>query len=186
MYTLKSLLLLSILIILLCVSIRKILFCISSHKKGSFKPKSAVIAAILLFATILATAISWDYLYPYNRELKPELVGVVETPEDVPVYGTPWNAVYEQYGIYAGSWLHPHEQFFAVSESDIPEFDLENYTYIITYGQKIKSLSYNVWHVIDVPSYTGEKVGYMVLEDIVERNTIYVYRIPKMRINNDE
>ena len=62
--------------------------------------------------------------------------------------------------------------------------DLENYTYIITYCQQIDSLSYNVWDTIDSPTYTGAYAGYMDLCDEIDPLAIYIYRIPKIRINN--
>jgi hypothetical protein len=94
--------------------------------------------------------------------------------------------VYEAYDNCPGTWVHPHEYYQSRSTDKWPEFDLENYTYIITYCQKIESLSYYLCRENNVPTYTGAKEAYMTLEEKIEPLTVYIYRIPKMRINNPE
>jgi len=82
------------------------------------------------------------------------------------------------------------ESFYYNPQKGIYGFDrtilnFERYSYIITYGQKIEKLSYSVWDVIDTPIFTGAKVGHMFLEEEFNPSKVYIYRIPKIRIEND-
>lgn len=121
--------------------------------------------------------------------LKPELVAKVRLDPvyfpDGNIYES-WHAVYEKYGKYPGTWIHPHEYYQSRSIDKWPEMDLENYTYIITYCRQIESLSYDRWVENNTPTRTGAKKGYLVYKDKLEPLTIFIYRIPKMRINNPE
>ena len=63
--------------------------------------------------------------------------------------------------------------------------DFKHYSYVITYGQKIDKLTYNVWDTIDFPIRTGAKVGHMTLDEEFSPRMVYIYRIPKLRIEND-
>lgn len=120
-------------------------------------------------------------------QLEPELVGAVRLD---PAYfpdgniNEYWHAVYEAYDNKPGTWLHPHEYYQTLTIDEWPEMDLENYTYIITYCQKIRSLHYYVWRENNTPTYTGAKEGILIPEEEIEPLTIFIYRIPKMRINN--
>lgn len=123
-------------------------------------------------------------------QLEPEFVAKVRLdPQYFPsgdIYEA-WHTVYEAYEDHPGTWIHHHEYYQKRSIDEWPEMDLENYTYIITYCQRIESLSYNVlWGEDNVPIYTGITEGHMVLSQTVEPLTIFIYRIPKMRINNPE
>lgn len=129
------------------------------------------------------------FLRSFECQLEPELVDIVRLdPEYFPdgnIYES-WHAVYEAYDNYPGTWVHPHEYYQSRAIDAWPEMDLENYTYIITYCQEIKSLSYYVWKENNTPTYTGAKEANMILEEKVAPLTVYIYRIPKMRINNPE
>lgn len=121
--------------------------------------------------------------------LEPELVKIVRLdPAYYPsgnIYES-WHAVYEAYDGYPGTWVHPHEYHQTQAIDEWPEMDLKNYTYIITYCQEIKSLSHYMWRENNVPTSTGAKEAHLVLEEKVQPLTVYIYRIPKMRINNPE
>ena len=47
-------------------------------------------------------------------------------------------------------------------------------------------LSYYILRENNSPTYTGAKEARLILEEEIEPLAIYVYRIPKMRINNPE
>lgn len=124
-----------------------------------------------------------------EQQLEPELVATIHVDPELFPSGCiheEWHAVYEKYDRYPGTWVHPHEYYQSQSTSEWPELDLENYTYIITYSQEIESLSYNVWDTINAPVFSGAKEGHMVLNEEIEPYLIYIYRIPKMRINNPD
>lgn len=140
-----------------------------------------IVCLIMIVANIL--------LYSIERPLEPELVAKVRLdPTYFPrgnIYES-WHAVYEAYEDSPGTWVHPHEYYQSRSIDAWPELDLENYTYIITYEHEIKSLSYYLFRENNVPTPTGAKTANLVLEEKTEPLTIYIYRIPKMRINNPE
>ena len=129
------------------------------------------------------------YLSSVECYLEPELVAEVKLDPTYFPSGNVhegWHAVYEAYGKYPGTWVHPHEYYQSRSIDEWPEMDLENYTYIITYCHRIESLSYKAWEENNVPVPTGAKEGHMTLRQDVEPLTVFIYRIPKMRINNPE
>lgn len=121
--------------------------------------------------------------------LEPELVAAIRLDPaffpDGKIYQT-WHAVYEAYDGYPGTWIHPHEPYQSRSIDAWPEMDLENYTYIITYCQEIESLTYNPWKENTVPVRTFAKEGHMVMKNDIVPLTIFIYRIPKMRINHPD
>lgn len=188
-YIIKSILVTVLLIILIVLAIRVVLRCIQKANQGEKWYGQGFLCVFSCLVSLLAVITLHDYLNPAERRLEPELITTITiSQEEHPdgVWGEGWHAVYGKYGSYPGTWVHPHEYYQSRSDAQWPEFDLENYTYIITYGQKIESLSYNVWDASRGPTYTGAKYGHMVLAEEVAPWEIYIYRIPKMRINNPE
>lgn len=129
-----------------------------------------------------------DYTYPFERTLHPKLIAEFDVPEGYEARrpGDPfWRGAYQAYGLYAESfWFDPYERQSKYGFA-WPPMDYAHHNYIITYGQKIKSLSYNVWDTIDAPIRTGAKVGHMRLEETFIPEKVYIYQIPKVRIDND-
>lgn len=150
-----------------------------------------IVASLLGTACIavLCFALLGDYVYPFERTIKPKLVAEFEVPEgyEAESPGNPfWHGAYEAYGLYAESlWFNPYNTLESKYGFAWPPMNLKKYSYIITYGQKIKSLSYNVWDTIDEPFRTGAKAGHMILEETFIPEKVYVYQIPKLRIDND-
>ena len=68
---------------------------------------------------------------------------------------------------------------------EIPELDLESHTYVITYGQELEDLAYYVWETIDIPIPTGAKLGHAILSEDFHNDRMYIYELPKIRIDND-
>ena len=172
-------------IVLSVIAIRK---CIRAHhvtRKPKIKHYFLAVGICLL--TIMLVLLMGNYAYPFERNLDPQLVATIQvSPEHSPYkYNREeWHTVYEAYGSHEGTWLHSHEYYMTKSKNEWPEMDLENYTYIITYCQKIDSLTYNIWENIDSPLPSPAKEGHMKLHDEIDPLAIYIYRIPKMRINN--
>lgn len=158
------------------------LFPIGGSDVASIKKGKRIAFCLVLIATFI-------FLYSFTLPLEPELVGIVRLdPAHFPngrIYES-WHAVYEAYDNYPGTWVHHHEYYQSLAIDEWPEMDLENYTYIITYCKKIKSLSYYILRENNSPTYTGAKEARLILEEEIEPLAIYVYRIPKMRINNPE
>lgn len=144
---------------------------------------------LLVILALLVVVLVFVVLRQMEIQLEPELVAAVRLdPACFPdgQISETWHAVYEAYDGYPGTWLHPHEQYQSRSMDAWPEMDLENYTYIITYCRKIESLTYNPWKENTVPVRTFAKEGHMILQDEIVPLTIFIYRIPKMRINHPD
>ena len=157
-----------------------------NRNKNSCKKGKRFVFWLIVIVLIIIVLYS---LRSFRRQLEPELVATVRlNPAYFPsgdIYES-WHAVYEAYDNYSGTWVHPHEYYQPRSIDAWPEMDLENYTYIITYCQEIASLEYYVFRENNVPVYTGVKKAHMVLKEEITPLTVYIYRIPKMRINNPE
>lgn len=185
----KSLLVLLFLLTLLAISIWLICRCIIRQRSGTLKKGIVIRTVLCTLVAILCVIAFGDYVYPFERTLKPVPHGVAILPEDQ-VLEYPgqkhWRGAYEQFGLYAGSFYFDAESFPSqVYGVDLPPMDFKRYSYIITFGQEIEKLTYNVWDTIDRPVRTGAKVGHMVLDDEFNPEMIYIYRIPKIRIEND-
>ena len=187
MNIIKSLAVIILLVCSIIIAVIKVRRCVVSFREGNTLGHNWIQALLIFVLAIVLICCFGKYTYPFDRTLEPELVSTIHvSPEHSPYrYAREeWHAVYGSYGWKPGTWIHPYEHYMKYSEEIWPEMDLENYTYIITYCQQIESLSYNVWDTIDSPTYTGAYAGYMVLRDEIDPLAIYIYRIPKMRINN--
>lgn len=181
-FVLLGLLLLLLLTILITVKIIK-----------RFSVRPCVLHEKILFASLWVVVICTivlfiDFTNPLDRTLTPTLVAEFSVPEQywLEYPGQKfWHGAYEAFGLYAESfYFNPYEKR-SIYGFDWPPMDFKRYCYIITYGQKIESLSYNVWETIDAPIVTGAKAGKMVLCADFSPDKIYVYQIPKIRIEND-
>lgn len=186
MYILKS-----VIVILFLVVISMFFgFLLFRYIQASKKRLSnTFITTLVGIITLLAYANLWPYTNPVDQTLDLKLVSTLEIPPECTLSGPqnlPWHAVYERYGIF-----YPESLYFINIEDeshlglDWPDMDLDHYTYIISYGQKVESLSYNVWETIESPFYNGAKVGHAVLSNHFESNEVYIYQIKKIRIDND-
>ena len=68
-----------------------------------------------------------------------------------------------------------------------PEFDLDKYTYLFSFERKVEKLSYYVWDhkgpgIVDLG--TANKWGTAVLSDETYENKIFIYRFPKVAVDN--
>lgn len=156
-------------------------------KEGKWMPglyQIAIWAAIALAACLLFG----EYTYPFEQTVELELYATLEIDQEHTLdRPQAWHAAYEKYGIYAGSlWFETdmeNQEYYLGFRW--PEMDFEHYTYIISYGQTVESLSYNVWETIDYQLQAGVKVGHAELGDEFHPNAVYIYQIKKMRIDND-
>ena len=187
MYIIKSLLVLLILISLIVTSVLLVSKYIVKRKKGIHSLKRCLCAVLCCCFTLVSIALFGDYVYPFERTLNPVLIAEFQVPPgyelDFPGEKY-WHGAYKQFGLYAESF------YFDPENTDPygigwPPMDFDHFSYVITYGQKIESLSYNVWDTIDVPVRTGAKVGHMILQEDFSPEMVYIYRIPLIRIEND-
>ena len=68
-----------------------------------------------------------------------------------------------------------------------PEFDFYKYTYLFSFERKVEKLSYYVWDnkgpgIVDLG--TANKWGTAVLSEEIYKNKIFVYRLPRIAIDN--
>lgn len=188
MNIIKSIVVLCILITLIIFATITVIRTIKKCINREHSPLRIVMTILLVLFTSLFVVFLSDYVYPFERNIDPVLVAEYDVPEEY-LLAYPgqkhWCGAYEKYGLYAESFNFDTDSKVSMYGFEWPDMDFENYSYIITYGQKIESLSYNVWDTIDLPVRTGAKVGHMILDDTFAPEKVYVYQIPKMRIDND-
>ena len=187
-HILKSLLFFIFLLALVITSIILCRHCVIRYRNGALKIGIILGALVCIFLTLSSIILLGDYIYPFERTLEPIPHGVLVLPEDkfLRYPGEKfWHGAYEEYGLYAESFYFDPDGENPKYGIDWPPMDFEHYSYIITYGQEIDKLTYNVWDTIDIPVRTGAKVGHMTLKDEFSPEMIYIYRIPKLRIEND-
>lgn len=188
MYVLKSLLVLICLLSLMLFSVGLIISCFNRYRSTMLKRVHVLFTLVFTCVTILSTILFGDYVYPFERTIDPILIAEFDVPEgyELEFPGQKyWHGAYEEFGFYAESFYFNPNNSNSVYGFGWPPMDFDRYCYIITYGQKIDTLSYNVWETIDVPIRTGAKVGHMILDDEFSPEKVYVYQIPKVRIEND-
>lgn len=174
----KSLVVLLLLIGLISVTVNSFF----SLKKWSMLSKNKRIAGLLKInafctATIIAFVLLCNYTYPFDRTVELTLVEVVEvSKEEGFVNPGVW------YGVYEGGLLCPGSESFHPNFIDEwLEPDLQRNSYIVCFGQKVKSLQYNVW---DNTYSLGIKAGQIELYETFEPTKIYIYKIDKIRIDS--
>jgi len=188
MNILKSAVVLLVLIFLVCATVRRVKKSVQQHRENVLKKSFAIFTILCVIFSTFAVVVFGKYIYPFERKLHPKLIAELTIAEryelDYPGQEF-WHGAYAKFGLYADSFHFDENQ----KQSDFgfawPEMDLKNHSYIITYGRTIKSLSYNVWETIDIPIRTGAYVGHMKLNDDFVSDTVYVYEIPRIRIEND-
>ncbi len=172
-------------VFLVCLIFR----CVRLHKKKKLKISSVVLTLIAGLLTLAIYSSLWEYTYPFEQEVDLQLYKTIEIPAEHTLSGPTlsWHASYEKWGL-----IFPEAKFYVPENEEYylgyywPEMDYEHYTYIISYGSKMKSLSYNVWEIVRYPHVSGAKIGYAELSEEFNPNEVYIYQIKKMRIDNKE
>lgn len=188
MYIIKSLGVLVFLIALVATCVLLVAKCIKKHREGCLKKTHVLVVLCSICLTVVCLLNMGAYAYPFERTLEPVLIAEFDVPEgfELEYPGQKfWHGAYEEYGLYAESFYFNPNNTNSIYGFGWPPMDFERYCYVITYGQKIEALSYNVWETIDEPIRTGAKVGHMVLKEEFSPEKVYVYQIPKVRIEND-
>ena len=187
MYILRSVIVLLFILALIVASVYLVNRYRVCKKNGIYNIKYSLSMLLCVLCTIISIVLFGDYTYPFERTLHPILIAEFRVPEgyELEYPGEKyWHGAYKKWGLHAESF------YFNPDKTDPysigwPPMDFDHYSYIITYGQRIESLSYNVWDMIDSPFLTGAKVGHMILEGEFFPDMVYIYQIPLIRIEND-
>ncbi len=145
-----------------------------------------VAVLLILFNLAICYSVS-EYIYPFKREAKVTLVAEIELTGDERIGRwrvDKWQAIYEEYGLYPASYYFSYEFLGRKLNIEFPEMDLEKYTYIVTYGKKIKKLTYNPW--VTILYGDGAAEGHIVFEEDFDNTKVYLYRLKRTRIDNPE
>lgn len=146
------------------------------RKKGVGAKITAVAACVAAAVFTLAVA---DYLDASDRNVEYTLYAVVELEKPHGMDAGEWDGIHEK------EYDENYAQSFRSSYGeDWPELNVQEYSYIICYGQQLRSLTYNVWNTIDIPIRTGLLEGKAMFCEGYDPNTIYIYRIPKLKIDH--
>jgi len=188
MNVIKSLTVVVCLLSLAAICVMYISYCVDRHYTKNLGRKHVVIAVCFVCVLVFALICFGDYVYPFERKVEPVLIAEFNVPEEYELKYPGqkfWHGAYGAYGLYAESFYFNPNNSNSIYGFGWPPMDFNRYCYIITYGQRIQSLTYNVWETIEEPIRTGAKVGHMILCDEFSPEKVYVYRIPKVRIEND-
>ena len=139
---------------------------------------------VVFFVTL---TVLLDYCYPFERNVKLELVTIATPDNEIKEIGPlddnsdniNWYGVYgDIFPLGASSAFHPDfiDQYI--------EPDLDRYSYIISYGYAVESLSYNVFEDVGGTYGCGVHKGHIVFSKDFNPWGIYIYRIPRLRIDN--
>lgn len=184
----KSGVVLLCLLLMVIFSITLVVKRANKYRNGHLTKTDTIYVISFSCLTIICWILFGNYIYPFERTLEPVLIAEFDVPEeyhlDYPGQRF-WHGAYEEYGLYAESFYFNPDDTQSVYGFGWPPMNFKKYNYIITYGQSIKKISYNVWDTIDEPVRTGAHAGHMVLEDEFKPEKVYVYQIPKIRIEND-
>ncbi|MBQ7872210.1 MAG: hypothetical protein IJ357_08730 [Oscillospiraceae bacterium] len=142
-----------------------------------------IISALLIFPLV--------FLAPYTdyreKELELQLVDVLidkTATGNEPLDSLEWYAIYDSYGIGVESRFNQ----YTIPYVDWCELDLENHTYIISFGREIKSVTYNIWDsrlpaLFDLGS--SYKVGHVEFAEEIDTTKVYVYETKRVRVDHD-
>lgn len=183
----KSLVVIFLMLAIVVPSVTCVIKCVQKHKKKELYFKHVVISVFCLVITSFCIAMFGDYVNPFERKVDTKLIAAFPLSEE---YQSSFPGEQFWHGAYE-SWFPYAESFYFNPESrekydiPLPFFNFKQHSYIFTYGQEIDNLTYNVWNTIDYPLKTGAKVGNIVFKNEFIPQTMYIYEIPKIRIEND-
>lgn len=187
-YIVKSICVFVILLALLIVSTMCIARCVKRYYNHVLKKSHVIFTVCLVFIAFISVVLFGDYVYPFERKLNPVLYAEFEVPEEYALPGPGakfWRGAYEAYGGFPASMYFDPDEDMSMYGIAWPLMDFEHFSFIITYGQKIDTLSYNVWDEIDEPFSTVTKAGHITFKEEFSPRMVYIYQIPKLRIDND-
>ena len=142
------------------------------------------VTAIILLVVIISS--SCYIIVP--RIVKVELVAeLTVTNQLIPENVDPsWQGIYgeidgksEAYYFFAGCVGAEY-----MRNIELPEFDLDNYSYALSFGRKMHFLTYYVWNTLGGMYHYDTKSGYPVFYGDFHNDKVYLYRLKRMRIDH--
>lgn len=185
----KSIVIILIIVFLFWIFINNIIHMITKMKN----PKKAEIIKRILINTISVIMIimMFPYCMPFNINVKFEEIACVELKEGTFEEDDEW---YSIYNINYGPIKVSDDAYFKYPNippynGEFAEIDTSKYTYIYTIGAPLKEIQYNVWDCEGIPVLDfglSTKWGRVVFGVDEEDNKVYMYRIPRIAIANEE
>jgi hypothetical protein len=178
----KSIIVCAVILLLVALAAVVVRILISKLRRKKY---IALLNLLIIIPLLVIIVFLSNYVYPYERNVELELVHVAECGHRMDERTLPWHAYYEDYGWGAKSRFiifvpaSVHDDCMEVMS------DLDNYTYIISYGRTLETLTYNVWDSKMTPILdlgTSDKNGHVTYGENGDPNCVYIYRIKKMRI----
>ena len=186
MKVVQSVIVIVILLLLAMLAICCLLKTIRKFKGKKLHFRHVATTVICFVLTTTCFFAFGEYANPFDQTVNARLIAVFPIEDK---YQSSYPGQQFWHGAYKGE-PYPDSEYF--NPKTKAKYDLtmefmyfERYSYVITYGQEIDILTYNVWETIDYPFPTGAKVGNIVFKNSFAPQTMYVYEIPKIRIEND-
>lgn len=158
-------------------------YCNFFHKKTSIRTFAALIGFIVM---LLIFVFSLPYMYGNDIQVKviDEYVFDVSEEEYLKNSDLQWFSVYSKYGLGSPSRFNRD----TIGIANLMEFD-SKYTYIVSYGRRITSICYNNWDLIRgtpiLDLGTSPKKATIFTEHVVNTEKLYIYKVNRVRIDND-
>lgn len=185
----RSIILIIIAGLLLILSCFNVLYILKYHSTITKRIITLRITTIIVCVLILLMIV--PYVNPNTISVPFEQIACVELKSGT-LYGHhDWHTIYEMdYFLFKVSdsayYKYPNLPSY---EGEFAEMDTSKYTYVYTFGAPLESLYYEVWDCEGVPILDfglSTKWGKAKLSSPVKDNKVYMYRIPKMAIANEE
>lgn len=154
-------------------------------KQKKWKPMIIkIICTVICFIVIIPFS---RYAPPFNRTVPIKLIGAIELDYTSNDY---WYCEFESHEPI--DFQRRTGKFDrSLFEANGIELDTDRYTYLISVGYEIEELNYNVWDIGSryypvIDFWTDIVFGTVVRSETRSESTVYIYRLPKMRIDNIE
>ncbi len=121
------------------------------------------------------------YLNPMDKQLKFTIFAQVEV--SYTLSSQEWEGVFSKGDDYGGPLMYSPDG----PATDVPwpeGMDLDQYSYIVCYGAEMESVAINIWEVINTPYPRGIYEGKVTFGQIDYPNSIFIYQIEKIGIEN--
>ena len=189
MYIIFSIITFLVMSLFLALSIALLIDCIRRHKCERLTLFELARFFLCLIFSISLILTHFEYLYPFERYIPVKLYAEVSIDCEDTVHTIRWHGIYDETCISADSPFFDTERNSSWLEDDYsvmvswPKMDLKKNYYIVSYGSKIHTIAYNVWDNIDHPGYVNVKEGHVTFEEEYDCSKIYIYQIPRIRID---
>lgn len=178
-------LLIFLLLVVILVYFVKTLVKLKAQKRSRMECICVLILTIAVVCIMFPVSL---YVWPFPISVKLEEVAQMTATEDISIpEERSWYCVYDIR--YFGN--ASEESYCGLpncqTNEEYPTMDFDRYTYLISFEREVLELSYYVWDnkgpgIIDFG--TSTKWGTAELSEEISEGIIYIYRFPKMAIDN--